>query len=169
MAHAAAANAPQPDFVDNADLTAFQSALARRGFSIWHSGGGMTAWKYDLHNVKPDGDGSMPYVLITDSDGSSHTLSNVNLPEGTIADSWQMGLHWSHDSAMGAGYSMMNVEAADNKELIARIEHWLPIMRLAWQFASTIREWSQPCRMDRDPERQLLRNGLEHLPLARFL
>lgn len=55
------------------------------GFAIVHNGGGLTAWEKELPNGRR--------ILITDSEGVDHTLSDASANDPTKPDHWLIGLH----------------------------------------------------------------------------
>ena len=118
------------------DLTAFQTAMATKGFAIYPNGGGLSAWKRDL--PIPDTDNLLfpPMLLITNEDGDSHTIRD--------GESWFVGLHWPENIGMGQGYIDNLVCIADNRDLIRSIDGLSERWTLAWHFAAILRDWHSP-------------------------
>lgn len=131
-----AVNAPAadaaPPMVDLNDLTGFQAAMARNGFSIEPNGGGLTAWTRPIA-VKAEGLPWQPHIMITDTDGSSHTK-----PDG---EPWMAGFHWPEELGLGMGYTVDCVEFATNLDLIKGIRRYHDVAALAFGFALKLREW----------------------------
>lgn len=124
------------NMVDIDDLTAFQTAMATKGFAIYPNGGGLSAWKRDLRNIDDSEMLFAPMLLITNEDGDSHTIRD--------GESWFVGLHWPENIGMGQGYIDNLVCIADNRDLIRSIDGLSERWTLAWHFAAILRDWHSP-------------------------
>lgn len=75
--------------LDSLRLEALATEDGRRflaaGFTIEHMGGGCTAWKKDLPANR--------WILITDSEGCDHTLSDASANDPGKPDFWLVGIH----------------------------------------------------------------------------
>lgn len=75
--------------LDTIRLEALATEDGRRfinaGFQIEHMGGGLTAWMKTLADGR--------WILITDSEGVDHTLSDASANDPAKPDFWLVGIH----------------------------------------------------------------------------